>query len=943
MQGNFRFVWSLFTLFCFGTGQTWGQALKVVPPNFTMEDDVTIIFDASQGNQRLMGYQGAVYAHTGVITGTPENPSDWKYIQGDWGKRDPRLRMTYIGDNRYQLRLNVRRFYGLAKNEPILQLAFVFRDQSGALVAKDQDDRDLYFPPLSVRDESLATQTSMADFPGLGKAIEISQTANGSLCMTDGQAQICFQSYGPGKLHLQYLAKASDQSLPSKSITARPTEIKYEESEGGLKIWMDEGHHLQVELDPIRWSIFRGDTLIFSTENGFVFDPAHRQTGLRFHLKPKERLYGGGSRALPLNRRGYRLNLYHRPAYGYQDGAEDLYLSLPYFQSSQGYAIMLDSYRRGYADLGGMQGDLVELTVEDDQLSCFIITGKPSELSTKYAELTGFQPLPPRWALGYLQSRFGYQSQRETQEIGLLTREAGLGLDGIALDAYWFGGPSQMGDLSWTPGQWPNPAQMMQRFSGLGIATLPIIEPYITLQSSHFESLSSSGLLAKDLEGRTYVIEDFWAGPAGLIDVFEPKARDFVWQKVKSLLDQGATGVWSDLIEPENHPTGIRHRPGLAATVHNLYPLTWSAFLYDRFRETYPEQRWFNLVRSGHLGMQRYATFPWTGDVSRTWSGLQAQPKAILGAGLSGLAYLHSDLGGFTGLSRDEELYRRWVQFGVFSPIMRVHGNTEDFEPEPIFHDARTQNVVRKAIQLRYQMYPYLNTLAWETHIKAWPWLRPTFFHYPTDSTTFELDAQYLFGKDLLVVPILAPGQQGVTVYLPIGDWYDFFNGEKYQGGHWYRMPVSEDHLPVFAKAGSIIPQGRGGRNLKTWTADTLSWTCYLPTSRLASSYGHTYLDDGTSFGVKGKNEYRHLEWRGDWEKQKLWLRLSVEGGGFSNEPRVVHHQLRIKGLTSSPKLIKHGRKKLKEGDWQWHQGELHINLDLGMMESELQVVFRKN
>ncbi|MEM9984031.1 MAG: TIM-barrel domain-containing protein, partial [Bacteroidota bacterium] len=458
MQCKLRFTWILLGLLYLGSGLVSGQAVKVVPPNFTIEDDVTIVFDASQGNQRLMGYSGAVYAHTGVITGTPENPSDWQYIQGDWGKRDPRLRMTYIGDNRYQLRLNVRRFYGLPREVQVLQLAFVFRDQSGALVAKDQDDQDLYFPPLSIRDESIAPQTSMASLSGLGKALEVTQVDDGSLCVSDGQAQICLQSYGPGKLELHYFSPKTGPPPPSESIIAQPVPIRYEKLEDQLKIWIDEKHHLFMPVDPIRWTVYRGDTLLFDTEKGFFFDSEHRQVGLRYYLQPREKIYGGGSRALPLNRRGYRLNLYHRPAYGYQDGAEDLYLSLPYFQSSQGYAIMLDSYRRGYADLGGRQGDLAELAVEDDQLSCFFLTGNPSELSTKYAELTGFQPLPPRWALGYLQSRFGYQSQRETQEIGLLTREAGFGLDGIMLDAYWFGGPRQMGDLSWTPGQWPNPA-----------------------------------------------------------------------------------------------------------------------------------------------------------------------------------------------------------------------------------------------------------------------------------------------------------------------------------------------------------------------------------------------------------------------------------------------------------------------------------------------------
>lgn len=903
----------------------YAQVIQVSPPVFTAEDYVTVVFDASQGNRALADHRGAVYAHTGVITGTPNAPSDWRYVQGEWGKPDPKVRMSYLGDNRYQLRINVRRFYGLPEDVSVLRLAFVFRDRRGALIAKGEDDQDLYFPPPRVAGASEEDSLSLGGAIPLGNAVSVEPLPPDGLALSDGKQRLLLRAYGEGVVQFSYLPtdQAPDASL---SVVAAATPLRYQQVDSThYRVEVDAEHHLWLQTQPIRWELRRGSETLLDDEGGFAYEAQQPAAGLRVHLQPQEHLYGGGSRALPLDRRGYRLDLYHQPAYGYQDGQADLYLSLPYVQSSRGYALMVDSYRPGYLDLGAQQAEVAELGFATDALTCFLLVGDPPMLSQRLADLTGHQPLPPRWALGYLQSRFGYRTQRETEEIALLTREAGFRLDGLCVDAYWFGGPGRMGDLRWVGSQWPDPAGMMQRLDRLGVGVLPIIEPYVVRASDAFDSLADQGLLATDAGGEPFVIKEFWAGATGLLDLTEPQAQDWLWQRVQALIEQGAAGVWSDLVEPENHPAGMQHAAGPADAVHNSLPLVWAQVLHDRFRDAYPERRWFNLIRSGHLGMQRYGTYPWTGDVSRTWSGLQAQPKATLGLGLSGVGYLHSDLGGFTGSGEDEELYQRWLQLGVFSPIMRVHGNTEGFEPEPIFQSPATQELVRQAIALRYRLFPYLNTLAWQNHRHGWPLVRPMFFHFPADTLTYTLDEQFLLGEQLLVAPVLRPGQSSVSVYLPQGEWYDYFWEEKYEGGHWYRMPIPADHLPTFVRAGTVLPTGTLPEHLSEWKADTLFWQAWLSSAEAGELAGELWLDDGETHGVAEQEKYRRFVCQGIWDKKNVEMTWQVSGQGYQGEVVNSVQQVTLVGLSEAPRWVKVGRKKLPPEAWRWQDGQLVI------------------
>lgn len=571
----------------------------------------------------------------------------------------------------------------------------------------------------------------------------------------------------------------------------------------------------------------------------------------------------------------------------------------------------------------------------DTLLSCYLLVGDPPTLVERLTRLTGRQPMPPRWALGYLQSRYGYQSQRQAEEITLLTREAGFPLDGIMLDLYWFGGTGQMGTLRWAPGQWPDPQGMFETFDALGVHVVPIIEPFVMADLPVFDSLGAAGLLGTDAEGAPYVIEDFWAGPAGLLDIFQPAAIAWLWQRLRPLLAMGAGGLWSDLVEPEKHPDDLRHAPGWAPALHNAYALRWMRALYRRQQRYFPQRRWFHLIRSGYTGMQRYGAFPWTGDVSRSWGGLQAQPGALLGAGLCGVGYLHSDLGGYAGGAPDEARYQRWLQMGAFSPVMRLHGSVSDsIEPEPIFHSPATQARVRAAIGLRYRLMPYLYTLAWVNHRLGWPLARPLLFHYPTDPNVGRLHEQYLWGRDLLVAPVLTPDQRERELYIPAGEWVDFHRGTRYQGSRWIEMPLSPDYIPTLARAGCVIPLAEPAPSLAAQRLDTLTLRWYL--ARQPRTYtSDLYWDDGETPQAYERDAYCLWQFTGEERQRQATLRL-LRSGSRALTDGPTRATLAIYGLPAAPRRVKVGRNRLRAEDWRWLPEQQRLEVPVPQLQSDL-------
>ena len=338
-----------------------------------------------------------------------------------------------------------------------------------------------------------------------------------------------------------------------------------------------------------------------------------------------------------------------------------------------------------------------------------------------YTELTGNQPLPPRWAFGNFSSRFGYHSQDEVLNTVDEFKKKDIPVDAIILDLFWFGKKMKgtMGNLKFHRDSFPKPEQMMKKLDQQGVKTVLITEPFILTSSDRWEEAVDKKILATDSVGNPAKY-DFYFGNTGLIDIFKPEAKDWFWNIYKDLKQKGVDGFWGDLGEPEVHPEWVNHVNGSANEVHNIYGHEWTKLINDGYKEDFPNTRPFILMRAAYSGTQRHGIIPWSGDVNRTWGGLASQPEISLQMGLQGLAYMHSDLGGFAGNLKDDELYKRWLQYGVYQPIYRPHAQ-EELASEPVFRSKEVQKAARKSINKRYRMLPYIYTMAFENSQNGMP------------------------------------------------------------------------------------------------------------------------------------------------------------------------------------------------------------------------------
>ena len=843
----------------FGRAQAVATLSPARPARLT--DSLTVTFDATRGDQGLADWAGDVYAYTGVLTPASTSLTDWQHVQSGWSEAPARLRMQALGQHRYRLTFKPIDFYQLAAGEQVLQFAFVFKNADGSHSGRNAGGADVLLPLYA------ASSRAYAYHRWQGGQLTVVGTDSSRLTV---------QPWAGGVARVAvYPAGVAAVPTPSLAVSAAPTATGATLAVSATRLTI-AGPGLSVEIDknPLRLRYLRGpqDTVLAEAP-GYVEVSGLR--AVRFALNATEALYGTGSRAVPTNRRGQRVALYNQAHYGYQNGETNLNISIPLVLGGRGFGVLLDEVQPGYIDLGQSDNTALEIGTEANQLTYFVFAQKTlPALLAAYTDLTGHQPLPPRWALGYLQSKYGYQTEAEARSIVQRLREAGFPLSGLVLDLYWFGDKQLMGNLDWDRSRFANAEGMMTDFNALGVKTILIAEPYVTQQSRNYASLAASGLLARTSAGAPYVLGGFWAGSAGLLDVTNPAARAWLWPWYKARAQQGVGGWWSDLGEPETHPDDMVHAGGTARQVHNGFANQWATVLQNGYAQDFPQQRLFNLGRAGFAGMQRLGITPWSGDVQRSWSGLQAQLPIMLGMGLSGEGYMHSDAGGFTGGGQDNELYTRWLQFAAFSPIMRAHGTSTT---APTDYPQPYQGIVRDYARLRQRLLPYTYTLAWENSQTGAPLARPTNYLAASDDS-------YLWGSDLLVAPVLNAGQTQRTVALPAGgEWVDYWTGSRYAGGSLATVAAPLARLPLLVRAGALLPTQPYRPSAALGVLDSLQIT-YYPAA--TASTGQVYDDDGRTPHAYALGQYQLLQFAASPTSATDYaLTATASGAGYAGGP----------------------------------------------------------
>ncbi len=637
------------------------------------------------------------------------------------------------------------------------------------------------------------------------------------------------------------------------------------------------------QLAPVGLQVKNAKGELILSMNGWEMSPhtvnteKTYQVGAAFAAPADEHYYGMGQNQESLGAldlRGRVLDCQH-----WYDAPGGESVCVPFMVSSKGYGIVWDNPSRTRF-VAAINGSTSFQSNVGERVSFFIITGStPEELYSGYARVTGKTPIPPKAAFGLIQSKARYESQQEVLRVANTYRQKKYPLDVMVVDWFYW---TRMGQLDIDPAQFPDPDGMNKQLHGMGMQSIISIWPRFETSGRYFNELDTKGYLMKDKDGKTIDGLPFRSDRAGaLIDATNPAARKWFWEHARdNILSHGFDYPWLDETEPDLVPDGAFYSVGSGDRYHNLFPLEHVEGVAEGMRAWKPNKRVLILSRAAYLGSQRTGALFWSSDVFPTWEALTRQIPTGLNMTASGIAYWGNDIGGWQGLpatssatkaplldpsdarsmvgqySDYPELLTRWFQYGTFLPTLRLHGDrkhTEIWE-----YGKQAEAVLARYDQLRYQLIPYIYSQAKATYDSGAPFMRPLWMDFPHDANVANIGTEYMFGPAFLVAPVTEQGQTEKDVYLPAGsDWYNFWTNEKLAGGRWVKVAAPIEQIPVFVKAGSIVPLGADIQS--TATKQAIAAIRVYPGQDADFAL---YDDDGVSYDYeKGKSSLTRLHW----------------------------------------------------------------------------------
>lgn len=528
-----------------------------------------------------------------------------------------------------------------------------------------------------------------------------------------------------------------------------------------------------------------------------------------FYIEGQEEIFGLGERFDHVNRKGASVDFWNKDAIGTSN--RRTYINVPFLLSTKGYGVFLNSTGRTEWEIATLEAFTLGFSTESTQLDYFIIYGpNPSEILAQYCELTGYPALPPVWSFGLWMSRNSYSSWDVVHEVAKGLREKDIPADVLHLDTAWFHEDWNC-DLRFSRERFPDPGIHMNELRNQGFRVSLWQYNYIPPRNNNinFVEATEKGYFAKFHDGRPFSYAGTEVPGAWLddlvIDFSNPEACRWYAEQIKELIRLGAATIKTDF--GEGIPENASYQNIDGSQFHNYYSLVYNAVVAEAIREVSGETVVW--ARSGTAGSQRYPIH-WGGDSQCSWSGLEGTLRAALSMGLSGFPFFSHDIGGFIGRP-SPELYIRWAQFGLFSSHARCHGLGNDNSREPWTFGEEAESIFRDYAKLRYRLLPYLYTQAIKSTKTGKPMVRALLIDYPEDRNVHHIQDQYLFGDSFLVAPILKPMEKTKKrcLYLPEGKWYDYWTKQpKDSLGEWIETEVTLGIMPLYVKAGSMIPYG---------------------------------------------------------------------------------------------------------------------------------------
>ena len=695
----------------------------------------------------------------------------------------------------------------------------------------------------------------------------------------------------------------------------------------------EEGGSLQFSSSDLVLAIDRESGLLSLHHQGgeAIFEEAKplefkEEAATVFHkLEEETQFYGLGEKASSLNHRGKRFKLWNSDPVTYDYGSDPLYTSIPFFlilKKGKFSGIFLDNPSSTFFDFGASSPTFYSFGSKKGDLVYYVFSGPSWErVLSLYSELTGHAPLPPLWALGYHQSRWSYSSENEVEQIALELRKRKIPCDAIHLDIDYMDG---WRIFTWSKRRFPEPEKMTARLKEMGFKLVPNVDCGVKVDKNYwvFRDGLEKNVFLKLPGGKIYR-GPVWPGYSVFPDFTESRVREW-WRDLNATLTEvGMAGVENDMDEPSvfgrgTVPNFLIHgnegKPLFHEECHNAYGLLTAKASWEAWRDLRPNERPFVLTRSTYAGGQRYGA-TWTADNQSTWEHLWLSIPMCLNLALSGFSFVGVDVGGFARHATGELLVR-WTQLGAFLPFFRNHCAKAMRHQEPWAFGSLYEEACRKAIELRYELLPYIYTAFWKCSQTGLPVMRPLILDWPEIEEFQEEGKEFLLGDHLLVAPVLEEKARVREVILPPGTWFHYFSGRKFPGKGRAKMEVDLFTIPFFVRAGAILPTWKVEQHVGEKPLEEVILRVYP-----GEGISLLYEDDGESLEYR-KGNFQLTRFIQRLEGANLRIEVSSRG---NPELGARLYRFQVPGLKAPPLRVEADGEK--EVSWEFREGVLSFAL----------------
>jgi len=769
-----------------------------------------------------------------------------------------------------------------------------------------------------------ATSASAQGWQHLGAVQRVEKVADG-LELTAGHTRVRITAFSDSVIRVRVAPEGKFSKDFSWAVIASPQPPAINIADTKIELRMTAGNTtVLIQKSPllIRFADAAGNVLLADEPAlPMAFD------GSRVHVWKKmpadENYYGLGDKTGPMNRRNRAFTMWNTDQFGWSESTDPLYKAITFFMGLHkgvAWGVFFDNTYRSSFDFGKESPDYFSFGAEGGELDYYFFAGpEPKNVVQQYTALVGRSPLPPLWSLGYQQSRYSYYPEARVREIASTLRAKKIPADVIYLDIDY-----QQGNAPFTINReyFPHFEQMVADLRLQGFRLITITDLHIKKDPGHgyfpYDSGAKNDVFVKNPDGSTFV-GVVWPGQSVFPDFTLTRVRDWWGTLYKDFVGMGVSGFWNDMNEPalferadKTMPLDIRHRLDDGTTldhraIHNVYGMENVRGTYDGLRKLQPDERPFVLTRAAYSGAQRYAA-TWTGDNSSTWNHLNMSTPMLLSLGLCGYSMSGDDIGGFAG-SPPADLLTRWFEVGALNPIYRDHTGKGTLDQEPWVHGPQHEAIRRRYVELRYQLLPYIYTAIEETSRTGLPAMRPIFLDYPQAEDFYGNNRDFLFGSDLFVAPVTTEMVDAEEVQLPPGDWYDYWTSQKLSGKNKITLHPALDEMPLYVRAGAIIPTQPIVQN----TGETPKGPLALRIYPGEDCHGSLYQDDGHSFAYQ-RGELLRVSYSCQASVSAITVKSTTDKDSF--QPWWNSAEVTVFGAGAQPKEVRIGDRATHE--WRY-------------------------